>query len=267
MKSSASWVVPLLAASLAGPVLAQGSSASDGWQFEAAVFGWFPSIDGTTSFPTGASGPSISVGADQLIDSLKFAFMGTFEARRGRWGLLSDLVYTDVGDARTLTPSLNIGGQAVAVNADLSLDIKSWIWTLAGTYKLETPPGYELSLVAGARYLDMQQTLGWRVATNIPQLPGLAGSARVEESYWDGIVGVNGRVELGADRRWYVPYYADVGAGQTKLTWAVVAGLGYRFDWGSLIATWRHLDYDFKSDDLVQSLRFNGPTVGLAIRW
>ena len=36
-----------------------------------------------------------------------------------------------------------------------------------------------------------------------------------------------------------MPYYVDVGTGQSQLTWQVNAGLGYQFDWGSVLATWR----------------------------
>jgi hypothetical protein len=61
--------------------------------------------------------------------------------------------------------------------------------------------------------------------------------------------------------------YLDVGAGQSQLTWQVNAGLGYQFDWGSVIATWRYLDYNFKSGSRIESMNFNGPTVGVAFRW
>jgi len=55
-----------------------------------------------------------------------------------------------------------------------------------------------------------------------------------------------------------VPYYADVGTGQTKLTWQAVTGLGYQFDWGALALTYRYLDYQMKSGSKVESLNLNG---------
>ncbi len=53
---------------------------------------------------------------------------------------------------------------------------------------------------------------------------------------------------MGDERKWFVPFYVDVGTGQSKLTWQINAGVGYQFDWGALVASWRYLDYSFKSD-------------------
>ena len=57
---------------------------TDNWRFQAIVYGYFPDIGGTTSFPTGNTG-SINVNANTLISNLKFTFMGWLEARKGRW--------------------------------------------------------------------------------------------------------------------------------------------------------------------------------------
>jgi len=55
---------------------------TDEWRFRAIVYGYFPTIGGSTSFPAGSS-DRISVNADTIIDNLKFAFMGFAEARKG----------------------------------------------------------------------------------------------------------------------------------------------------------------------------------------
>lgn len=39
------------------------------------------------------------------------------------------------------------------------------------------------------------------------------GSSEVKVNYTDGIVGAKGRLSFGAENRWYVPYYADIGTG------------------------------------------------------
>jgi hypothetical protein len=64
-----------------------------------------------------------------------------------------------------------------------------------------------------------------------------------------------------------VPYYADIGTGNSKLTWQVNAGLGYQFDWGAVAATWRYLDYEFKSGNAIQSANFSGLVVGVGFQW
>ena len=86
-------------------------------------------------------------------------------------------------------------------------------------------------------------------------------------SNWDAIVGLKGRLALGSDGKWFAPYYADIGAGDSKLTWQVMGGVGYSFKWGDVVGAWRYLDYDMKSSAKVQSLNFNGPAISAVFRW
>lgn len=250
----------------APPLSARAQSNAEAWQFEVSIYGWFPGISGTTSFPPSGNRPSIDVSMGDVIDALKFAAMGSFEARKGQWGLWTDLVYADFGASRqtTLTarpPNL----PTVPVQANATLDIKSWIWTLTGLYGLKNDSEGSLDLLFGVRLLDMQNTLDWSLAGPGPLDP--SGRKEVSASQWDGVAGLKGKALLGAERKWFIPYYVDVGTGESKLTWQVNAGIGYQFDWGSVLATWRYLDYDFKSDSKVQSMSFNGPTIGVAFKF
>ena len=93
------------------------------------------------------------------------------------------------------------------------------------------------------------------------------GSVEVDETNWDAIVGVKGRAYLGSDRRWFVPYYFDIGAGESKLTYQAMGGVGYSFGRWDLFAAWRYLDYEFKSGSKVEELNFSGPGVAVQFRW
>jgi hypothetical protein len=241
----------------------------DEWAFRATVYGWFPGLSGTTEFPSGAGGPSIEVNADTLIESLKMAFMGTFEAQYGRWGGLIDWFYSDVGGDKAGTRDFVIRGQPLAagVNANLSLDVKTNIVTLAGTYALVEKPEYSMGSVVGARVLSMDQTLNWAFNGTGPLGIARSGTAEVSATNWDAIIGVRGRARFGGDLRWFVPYYADIGTGNSKLTWQALAGLGYSFGWGEVMAAWRYLDYEFKSGEPLQSMTFNGVAVGVSFRF
>ena len=64
-----------------------------------------------------------------------------------------------------------------------------------------------------------------------------------------------------------MPYYLDVGTGESDLTWQAFGALGYSFKWGDIVAGWRYLDYDFKSSSKVEKVNFNGPLVGVAFHW
>jgi len=256
----------MAAAFVAAPVTAQAQSG--GWQFEASLYGWFPAISGTSSFPPSGGGPKIDVSMGDVVDALKFTFQGNFEARHGRWGVWTDLVYADFGASRQNSRDFTIGGAPVAFDANLVLDVKSWIWTLAGIYTLKDDAEGRTDLLFGARMLDMTNGLSWSLnTTGGSGLPPLTGSAEASVTNWDAIVGLKGRAMLGSERKWFVPYYVDVGGGESKLTWQVNAGIGYQFDWGAVLATWRYLDYDLKSSSKVQDLSFNGPTIGVAFRF
>jgi hypothetical protein len=249
------------------PVSAQAQAASDQWQWELGVYAWFPAIGATTSFPSGASGPSIDVSAEDVIESLKMTFMGQVEARKGQWGVWSDLVYADLGGSNKSSRDFTVDGQPVGASARLSLDVKSTAWSLAGIYNLTSTPENTTDLLFGGRMLDMQQTLNWSLSSSIPELPTRSGRASVDGTDWDAIIGLKGRYFLGAERNWFLPYYVDVGTGESSLTWQINAGVGYRFDWGSTFASWRYLDYDFKSGNALQSMDMNGALVGVAFQF
>lgn len=178
----------------------------------------------------------------------------------------TDLAYADLGASQKTTLTVRPSGQMpVKVQANTDLDVKTWIWTTAGLYRLKNGADGSMDLLFGARLLDMNNTLDWSAATPGP----IARSGRKEvcESYWDAIVGLKGRALLGEERKWFLPFYVDVDTGQSRLTWQVNAGLGYPFDWGSVMATWRYMDYEFKSSSHVQDLSFNGPTLGVLFKF
>ena len=96
---------------------------------------------------------------------------------------------------------------------------------------------------------------------------GRAGSSSAEETQWDAIVGVKGRWTFGAERQWYVPYYLDVGTGDSDLTWQGMAGVGYSFDSIGVTGVWRYLDYDLGGSTPSKSIDFSGPALGVTFRF
>lgn len=254
-----------------GPIASQRASAqSDEWRFQAVIYGYFPDISGNSTFSTASGTPSITIDSSKIIDSLKFAFMGEFEGHKGRWGFLTDILYMDLGGSKSATRDLTIGGIQLpsGVTANASLDIKGTVWELAGLYSVVNDPGATLYVVAGARLLDYKQTLGWEFSADLgPLQPSRSGSSVIKLTNWDGIVGVKGRLSFGENRAWFVPYYLDVGTGDSDLTWQAIAGLGYSFKWGDVVAGWRYLDYNFKSGSKFEDANFSGPLVGVAFHW
>jgi len=263
----------LLAMALTGlaPLAAHAETPDDAWQYSATISLWGPAIGGESSFPSGSGGSSIDVTGQDVFDALNMAFMGSASAKKDKWGLWTDLVYGDFGVKKSGSRDFTIGNEQIPANvsANLKYDLKVWIWSVAGTYELVKKPNYALDVLAGVRYLDVSQTLDWSISGDISSLPPVSatGSADVSKSFWDGIVGVKGVADLGDEHKWFIPYYLDVGTGQSDLTWQVDAGIGYRYNWGALVATWRYLDYKVSSNDPIQSVYLNGPMVSATFNW
>jgi hypothetical protein len=260
------------AAALPNAAVAQAQVTGDAgkWRFGLELYAYLPTLGGTVDFPAGTgSAGNIKVDADTLIDNLQFTIMGMFEAHNGRWGVYTDLMYLNVDGSESKTRDFTIGGGAVpgSVTGDLKLDLKGTIWTIAGEYRLVSDPAWTVDLLGGARMFSVKPKLEWSLSSSVPALPGTSGSKEVKESNWDAVVGLKGRYAFGANRDWYVPFYVDVGTGQSDLTWQIAAGIGYNYRNWTFNALWRYLDYNFKAGDPIEDMDFNGPMLGVGYRW
>jgi hypothetical protein len=262
---TATAIVPTLAA--AQP--SAGTSAGE-WQFSASVYAYLPTLSATTDFPVTGSTADLALDANAIIDNLKMTFMGAFEAHNSRWGAFTDLLYVDLGNTKSSTRDFTIGNIALpaGTTAKVGLDMKSWVWTTAGEYRVVAEPSYTVDLLAGARYLDIQQNLDWSITGDLGEIPapGRSGNSKVSGSNWDALVGVKSRFLLGDGGQWSVPVYLDIGTGESDLTWQGAIGLKYAFQWGDVSAMWRYLDYQFK-DSHLHDLNLNGPLLGVTFHW
>ena len=255
----------------ANPGCAIAQPSTDRWQWDATVYLWLPTLGGDTSFPPGDSGPSIDVNADQIIDTLDFVFMGAIDGRRGAWGVATDVVYLDLGGSRKETRDFGIGRIDIPanVNADMTLDVTGWLWSMHGTYAVIDQDAISLRALAGVRMLNLEENLDWTFNGDISSLPiaERSGGSRAKDTRWDAVVGVKGRATPGAERHWYIPYSVDVGTGESDLTWQAMVGLGYGFDAVAVTAVWRYLYYDMGDSTSIQSIELNGPAVGITFRF
>ena len=177
--------------------------------------------------------------------------MGSFDARKGSIGMFTDVIYMDVGGSGNASVDGTVGPGAVPTNvtADVSVDMESWIWNLTGYYRAIDKRGAAFDVLSGTRYLYVEPKGKWDITGNVEDVPVAerSGEDKASVANWDVIFGIRGRVVIGSKKALFVPYYLDVGFGESDFNWQCVAGLGYAFGWGELVAAWRYMYYDMSS--------------------
>jgi hypothetical protein len=82
--------VTLPVCALGGPTLARDGP----WQFALSPYLWTPSVSSAVETRSGTLDADQRIG--NVLSATDLALMGAFEARRGRWGLIADLLDSDL---------------------------------------------------------------------------------------------------------------------------------------------------------------------------
>jgi hypothetical protein len=267
---NATRILPVLLALLGCALPAQAADPYDGqWHYTLTPYIWGPSASGTlrVEIPETGAVAETDVPKESWLNRLRFAFMIAGEARRNELAIFGDFAYVNFGHINSNFRTLTGPGGIVQVPTDTGSQttLKASVATLAASYTVMRSSSGTLDVLGGVRYTGVRGTLDWQVATDSNLLPGRTGSATKDVDLWDGIIGVRGRGELGGN--WYLPYYVDIGTGDSQFTWQAMGGVGYRFPWGDVIGAWRYLSYDQRADKPIQDLHLSGPAIGVAFRF
>lgn len=241
-------------------------TAAEQWHSRASIYVFLPEVDVTTRFPVdgGDGGPSVS--GEAVLNSLNAAFMGTLSVQRGRWGLFSDFIYLEFEEGQDLSRGLSLDDQPLPANAtaDIDYQLDGMAWSLLGEYQLGD--GHDrVGLLAGGRMLDLEQRINLQLSADVGNLSGNGSVDSVlSEQLWDLVVGMRGQFSFGGQRQWFVPYYLDMGTGESELTWQLATGIGYGIGSADISLLYRHLAYDFQPGGGMQDLHFSGPMLGAA---
>ncbi len=217
------------------------SIANNNWKTNIALYGWYASIGGDS-----ATGSEIEVDANDLVDSLDFTFMGSIGFQKGKWSFGTDVLYLEVSD--------DINGVVHGTNTRVEVALQSWVVTPSVGYDVIDNNKGNLTVLGGARYLSME--------TDVDLIAG-GGHRRFSDDgdNWDGIIGVKGNLNLQA--KWFIPYYLDIGTGDSDFTWQAFTGVGYHFSKVDFIVGYRYLSWDFDDDSLIDDLNLNGVIAGV----
>jgi hypothetical protein len=253
--TAASSAAAALVAGLCAPAQAQdeGAMNAGGWSFGLTPYVWFASLKGDVATLSGLPPVSVDVDFGDIIENTDIALMLAAEARRGRFGIVTDLTYLALS-ADGATPGPLFGSAEV--------DTSTFFATVAGFYQVVAHERVSLDVLAGARI--------WYVDTEIDLSAGLLPARNVQddEVWADPVVGLRWSAQLG--RSFFLAGYADVGGFgvASDSTWQLLGTLGYRFnDWFSARAGYRHLDVDYDHDGFVWDVELSGPIVGATFRF
>jgi opacity protein-like surface antigen len=209
-----------------------GAPPAGDWEIAFTPFLWGAGMDGTVT--VAGQQADFEASAKQLIESLDFGLMANVEARRNRWVISFDLVYTDLGKEVTLGSAI---GAAVPATLDMSMTI------------VEGDLGYQVhehvDVLAGVRGVNAP------VSMTVPA--GLLVDA--DGGFVDPILGARFRRNL-AEKVW-VNLRGDVGGFGvgSDFSWFLGAALGYRLtDLISLDFGYRVWGFDYEDDGELKEL-------------
>jgi hypothetical protein len=228
---------------------ADTGSDQDSWKFSGAAYLWAAGVEGTD-----AAGDEIDVSFSDVLEDLDGGLMGILAAHKGRWTLLADVLYLSIHQETSSTANL-IG---IPAKLDVDVKLKGFVSTFGVAYRVIDDDMTSIDLLVGARYFKLDLDFDADV-----------GASKVKysdsEDALDGIIGAQAKIAL--TERWYLSGYADVGAGDSKLTWQVWPGVGYRFENVDAVAGYRHLKWETDDGDTIDDLSFKGPTLGVKFRF
>ncbi len=225
-----------------------------GWQFSAAPYFWMSGLKGDMGVVEEVEPVAVDLSFFDILDALKFALMGTFDARNGRFVATADIFYLSMGTSK------NVDIREVDF-LDVELKSKTFISTLAAGYRAVDQGRLSLDVLAGGRITSMKTSLDL-------EGPQRSFSGSKTETWIDPVVAVRFQAPLGD--RWTVRAYGDIGGFGvgSDLSWQLQGRVEYDLSsrW-SLSAGWRHLDIDYHHNGFMFDAAMDGPIIGAAYRF
>jgi hypothetical protein len=241
------------AAILANPAAAQNAAPpNDAWTFTLSPYLWFSGLGGEVTNPHG--GGTFSADFGDIFGTMKLSFMGLAEARRGKFSLLTDVMYLNLQQGVPV-PGLGAysGGSARTQSAELSV---------IGLYTVTEASAGRVELGGGIR--------GWWFDTELKLDPGaLPGKTQSASTSWvDPVLAARGVLRL--NDRLSLTAYGDVGGFGvgSEFTWQTFATLDYRVAENATVSGgFRYIRIDYEKGRTDISLEMAGPIIGASIRF
>lgn len=245
----------LLGAALAATAPAQ-ATAQEQYPTTATLYFWFPA-----AFIDLQNGLETHIERADLIENLEFGFMGEVTHRRGPWLFGGELFYTDVSDDRSINVSVGDGEPDVdSIDAVGDISVQTTMVQGFAGYELMDNQEARIHGTLGLRYASFDTDLDVRTDQ------GFGFSLDPDETTLDATVGL--RIKAYLNDRWSLPVTVDGGAGGSRFTFQMFAGLTYEVGQNGFTVGYRKLEWMFDEDrDYLKRVQFNGPMVAYSRRF
>ena len=237
----------------AAPAVAQAPArTADEWSFIASPYVWFSGLGGEVTLPRGSE--SFNADFGDIFESMKFSFMGIFEARRQNFSLVLDLMYLN------LQQGIPVPGHGAYSGG--SSRVKTTEASVIGLFTLLDQPGGRFELGGGLR--------AWWLNSEINLDPGLLPGRSVDQTtnWVDPVIAARGSVRL--NDRLSLTGYGDIGGFGvgSEFTWQAIATLDWRIsDRFSASVGYRWVQIDYEASRAKIDLDMSGPIIGASFRF
>ena len=228
----------------------QPGASADQWHFQFTPYLWVVGVSGRAGIGTLTTQIDSGVGDDNV--HLNFGFMGTFEVRRNKFAVVTDLEYANLGTERP-TPG--------PLFSNATADFKAFILDPEVAYRIaaNSDTGTFIDVLGGVRYWHLKADLTFDSAL----LPGRIATGT--KDWADAVIGMRGRAAI--SRKVFVLGKADVGGGGSKFTYQLFGGAGFKVcNRASLVGGYRYLRVNYDRDNFLFDGSLAGPIVGASFR-
>jgi hypothetical protein len=190
----------------------EATYANDMWHVSASPYLWLAGLDGDLNLSGHEAAVHQSFG--DIFSNLKVGFMGLAEVRRGRVGVLTDLLFVRVGDQGAVpVPQLPISVQVKLTSSTFTL-------TPEFAYRVYSQKHFAADVLGGFRF--------YHLGANSNFNAGPFGQFSYSGSNNWADVTAGGRMLFRVTPKIGAFVIGDAGGGGSSPTWEIVYGAGYK---------------------------------------
>ncbi|MER8694733.1 hypothetical protein NKI77_13410 [Mesorhizobium opportunistum] len=225
----------------------------EGWTMTVAPYLWASGIKGESGL-FGFPPQELDVSFSDVLQHLKFGFMGVSEARKGRFTVSTDIVYARL--------NADIGTPHGILASKVDATVSTFMGTALGGYSVYYEDGTNFDFTAGARLWSADNRFEFHGGA-------LDGTSVSDGDTWvDPVIGVKFKANVGNGI--YLAGWGLVGGFGvgSKSMWDVMGGAGYQFnEKTSMFVGYRAVHDNYTSDGFMNKVTQQGPMLGFTYKF